>query len=100
MAYYDLKLYKMLYLRFGAGIGVGLNRCMSTDFGADEIDVIPYLDFQFECVLKFSRVELSFAPLVFFGPSRFTTSLMRKKDLPYRHNWYLSGPSLSIGFRF
>ena len=100
MAYYDLNVYKRMFLRFGAGFGVGVHR-VDNNYGSrdNNISVLPYFDFQIDWVVKFSRVELSFSPLV-ISPSRF--SIAPVKDGKYFNGvpWYLNGPTISVGVVF
>lgn len=106
MAYYRLPVVRSrLFLRFGAGAGVGYHHMTRHADDAKDMDkdkVLPYLNVECAWILRVSKdFELKFSPTILFAPSEFSVSPMKLGAPTDVTPWLMdAGFSLTCGWRF
>lgn len=106
MGYYRLPVVRSrLFLRFGAGAGVGYHHMTRHADDAKDMDkdkVLPYLNVECAWILRVSKdFELKFSPTILFAPSEFSVSPMKLGAPTDVTPWLMdAGFSLTCGWRF
>lgn len=106
MAYYRLPVVRSrLFLRFGAGVGVGYHHMTRQADDAKDMDkdkVLPYLNVECAWILRVSKgFELKFSPTILLAPSEFSVSPMKLGAPTDVTPWLMdAGFSLTYGWRF